>query len=263
MDVFVVDMVGMVLAQVDPNGAGAEAAQNAGVQSVWDFARKGGVMMIPIGICSLVAMAVAAERLISLSRSRVIPTGFIDGLKRTIADGHDADKALAYCAANESPIASLCAAAIRRRHHAIDIIERYVADSGAREIFRLRKRMRVLSVIAAISPLMGLTGTIFGMIKAFQTVATSGDALGKTELLATGIYEAMITTAAGLLVAIPALILYHVISARVDRLVAELDETCIEFIDDPDGLAALAKSAPVVEVASTPRAPEPDRARTE
>jgi biopolymer transport protein ExbB len=123
--------------------------------------------------------------------------------------------------------------------------------------------MRVLSVIAAISPLMGLTGTIFGMIKAFQTVATSGDALGKTELLATGIYEAMITTAAGLLVAIPALILYHVISARVDRLVAELDETCIEFIDDPDGLAALAKSAPAVEVASTTHASEPDRARTE
>lgn len=227
-----------LLAQVD------DATSSAGVQSVWDFVRKGGIMMIPIGACSLVALAVGVERLISLTRSRVVPPGFIDTLKRVIADGHDPDKALAHCKSDGSPIAAMCAAAIRRRHEPIDLIERHVADSGAREVFKLRKRLRVLSVIAAVSPLMGLTGTIFGMIKAFQTVATSGEALGKTELLATGIYEAMITTAAGLLVAIPSLILYHYIASRIDRLVADLDEATLEFIEDPDALPALQTNEP-------------------
>jgi len=250
-----IDIVSFAFATVAPGGA-EDAAQSAGVQSVWDFARKGGVMMIPIGICSLIALAVAAERLISLSRGRVLPPGFMDGLKRAIADGRDADRALAHCEANASPLADMCAAAIRRRHASMDHIERHLADAGAREVFKLRKRLRVLSVIAAITPLMGLTGTIFGMIKAFQTVATSGDALGKTELLATGIYEAMITTAAGLLVAIPALILYHVISARIDRLVAELDEACLDFLDDPQGLPALqAGSAPTEPSAAERAAP--------
>jgi len=79
---------------------------------------------------------------------------------------------------------------------------------------------------------MGLLGTIFGMIRAFQTVATSGEALGKTELLAEGIYEAMITTAAGLIVAIPALVCYHWLSAKVQGLVMDIDEMTVEFIED-------------------------------
>ena len=78
---------------------------------------------------------------------------------------------------------------------------------------------------------MGLLGTIFGMIKAFQTVATSGEALGKTELLAEGIYQAMITTAAGLLVAIPVIIAYHLLCAKIDRLVEEMDRITLEFVE--------------------------------
>ena len=84
---------------------------------------------------------------------------------------------------------------------------------------------------------MGLLGTIFGMIKAFQTVATSGEALGKAELLATGIYEAMITTAAGLLVAIPTLIAYHWISAKIEALAIEMDRVTCEFVEEYAGLA--------------------------
>ena len=87
-------------------------------------------------------------------------------------------------------------------------MEKNIAEAGCGVVVKLRKYMRVLSVIASISPLMGLLGTIFGMIKAFQTVAVSGEALGKTELLARGIYEALITTAARLLVTIPAVVCY-------------------------------------------------------
>ena len=95
----------------------------------------------------------------------------------------------------------------------------------------MRKYLRVLSVIAAVTPLLGLLGTIMGMIRAFQTVATSAEALGRTELLAQGIYEAMITTAAGLSVAIPVLIVYHWISGKVERLVADLDLDVTDFVE--------------------------------
>jgi len=98
-------------------------------------------------------------------------------------------------------------------------------------VLKLRKYLRVLAVIASIAPLMGLLGTIFGMIQAFQTVAASGSALGRTEMLAMGIYQAMITTAAGLLVAIPVLIAYHWIVAKIERLVMEIDQMTVEFIE--------------------------------
>gem|GEM_PF-6921181 len=114
----------------------------------------------------------------------------------------------------------------------IDLLERHIQEEGEREVIKLRRFLRSLSVIAAIAPLMGLLGTIFGMIKAFQTVATSGEALGKAEMLATGIYEAMITTAAGLLVAIPALIAYHWISSKIEHHVTEIDRVTCDFVEE-------------------------------
>ena len=110
-----------------------------------------------------------------------------------------------------------------------ELVEKDLADTGQWEVLQLRKRLRVLSVCASVSPLMGLTGTIFGMIRAFQTVAMSGESLGKAELLAEGIYEAMVTTAAGLLVAIPAMICYHWLSARIERLASDLDRAAVDF----------------------------------
>jgi biopolymer transport protein ExbB len=107
----------------------------------------------------------------------------------------------------------------------------------------LRKRLRLLSVIASVAPLLGLLGTVTGMITAFQTVAASAEALGRTELLATGIYEAMVTTAGGLIVAIPTLLAYHWISSRVDHLVAEMDTVTVDFIETHT-IAAGSQSAP-------------------
>jgi biopolymer transport protein ExbB len=203
------------------------------VQSVWDFVLKGGPMMIPIGLCSLIALAVFAERLLVLRRRRVIPTGFRKGLQDTLENGdRDRAKALEYCKQNGSPVANVFAAAIKRLDEPVELLERHVEYAGQREVFKMRKYLRVLSVSASIAPLMGLLGTIFGMIRAFQTVAVSAEALGKTESLAKGIYEAMITTAAGLLVAIPVLIAYHWISSKIDRYVAEIDEMTVDFIEE-------------------------------
>ena len=227
----------LILGQADgPASAAVEASSSSQIQSVWDFAIKGGPMMIPIGICSLVAFAVLIERLMSLRRRQVIPPDFLPGLQSVLDNGPDArDAALEYCRNDGSPVATIFAAGIKRLSEPIELLEKHIQEAGQRVVLKLRKFLRLLSVIASIAPLMGLLGTIFGMIKAFQTVAMSGEALGKAELLAKGIYEAMITTAAGLLVAIPALIGYHWISSKIENLVAEMDEMTCDFIEEYAG----------------------------
>ena len=212
----------------DPNASSA-----AQVQSVWDLVVKGGPMMIPIGIASFLAFTVFIERLFSLRRDNVIPSGFLDGVRESLdKDLDDRTAAIEYCRRTESHIADIFAVGIKRLGEPIELLEKHVQEAGQRAVLKLRKFLRILSVIAAIAPLMGLLGTIFGMIKAFQTVAMSGESLGKAELLATGIYEAMITTAAGLIVAIPTLIAYHWICSIIDDLVAEMDRMTCDFVEE-------------------------------
>jgi len=222
-------VLGQTGAELEAAGSAVNAAQ---LQSVWDFVVKGGPMMIPIAICSLVTVTVIVERLVTLRRRTVIPEGFEEGFRDALHDGHETEAAQAYCQSNGSPIAAVFEAGIKRLHAPIEVLEKHIQEAGQRVVVRLRKNLRVLSVIAAVSPLLGLLGTIFGMITAFQTVATSSEALGKAELLATGIYQAMITTAAGLLVAIPSLLGYHWISARVEGLVVEMDRLAYDFVED-------------------------------
>jgi biopolymer transport protein ExbB len=194
---------------------------------------KGGPMMIPIGLCSLVALAVVIERLVVLRRKNIIPPKFLPELKKTLGDnGDNRDEALELCQENGSPIANVLAAGIKRLTEPVERLERQIQEAGQREVLKMRKFLRALAVVASIAPLMGLLGTIFGMIIAFQTVATSGEALGKAELLAKGIYQAMITTAAGLMLAIPVLIAYHWISAKIDALVSEIDQLTVDFVED-------------------------------
>ena len=209
-----------------------DVAEAVKVQSVWDFVVKGGPVMIPIVLCSLIALTVTVERLISLRRRCVIPRGFFPGLTKLLENGHsDRDKALEYCRSNGSPVANVFSAGVKRLGEPVELLEKHIHEAGQREVSKLRKFLRLLSVIASIAPLLGLLGTIFGMINAFQTVAASGEALGKTELLAKGIYQAMITTAAGLMVAIPVLIAYHWIAARVEQLVDEIDRLAVDFVE--------------------------------
>ena len=216
-----------------PGGSGGADNAAVAVQSIWDFIEKGGVMMIPIGICSFIALAVFLERTLSLRRSKVIPARFLPGLKKILRDkGGDREAAVKYCIRNASPVANVFAAGMKKLSAPIEILEKHIQEAGQREVLKLRKYLRALSVIASVTPLMGLLGTIFGMIQAFQTVAASADALGKTEMLASGIYQAMITTAAGLVVAIPVLIMYHWVSSKIDRLVMEIDAMTVEFIEE-------------------------------
>lgn len=224
----------LILGQAAAGAAGGDDPGAAvKVESVWDFVTKGGPMMIPIGLCSLVALAVIIERLVSLRRGNVIPSGFLPGLRSALGDGADDRKeALEYCRSNGSPIANVFAAGIKKLGESVELLEKRIQEAGEREVLKLRRYLRLLAVVASIAPLMGLLGTIFGMIIAFQTVATSGEALGKAELLAKGIYQAMITTAAGLMLAIPVLIAYHWISAKIEGLVSEMDRMTVEFVEE-------------------------------
>jgi len=222
----------LYLAPMLAQAAGA-GSSDVSINTIWDFVVKGGPMMIPIFICSLFAFGVFVERLSSLGKTTIIPPDFLDGLHEIMrSPTRDRSAALAYCYDSKSPLGPILAAGIKRLDATPELMEKHVQDAGDRSLLTLRKNVRVLTVIASICPLLGLLGTIFGMIDAFQTVAISGEALGKTELLAEGIYEAMITTAAGLLVAIPVLIGYHYLSARIDGLVTEMDQLTVDFLDE-------------------------------
>jgi len=213
------------------DSATTDAASAVQINSILDFVVKGGPVMIPIGICSLVAFTVVIERLISLRRRSIIPPSFMPGLNAALNTG-DRQAALDYCKRDGSPVSRVFAAGIKRLGEPLEIVERHVQEAGQREAIKLRKFLRVLALIGTISTLLGLLGTIMGMITAFQTVAASGEALGRTESLAKGIYEAMITTAAGLIVAIPVQVCYHWIASKIDGLVQTIDQMAADFIEE-------------------------------
>jgi biopolymer transport protein ExbB len=199
-------------------------------------------MMVPLAVCSLIVLAVTAERLITLRRRAIVPPKFYPELKRILESKPvDTAEAVSYAESDSSPVARMLAPAVKRLGKPAALVREKVVEAGEHEVALLRKRSRLLSVIAAVAPLMGLTGTIFGMIKAFQTVAVSHEALGKAELLAKGIYEAMITTAAGLCLAIPVLIAYQWISAKIERIVLDMDQMSVDFVEKYAGSAATAR----------------------
>ncbi len=217
------------------------------VQSVWDFLVKGGPMMVPIVLASLVVLAVGVERLLVLRRSAIVPAALVREVADLLAgaggERERVRRAIARAERDGSPLAQVAIGGLRRVGLPLDAIERGLADEAERQVHRMRTRTRALSIVASVAPMLGLVGTIFGMIKAFQTVASSAEALGRTEMLAGGIYEAMITTAAGLIVAIPALLFHHWIQARIERLVLEIDRGIGTMLEPVLGATAVTELA--------------------
>ncbi|HOM17160.1 MAG TPA: MotA/TolQ/ExbB proton channel family protein [Thermoguttaceae bacterium] len=194
-------------------------------RNLWHIMIQGGPLMIPIALCSVIMVAVALERMVSLRRGRIIPKPFVKRLLQQMEDGSlDRETALQLCEENGSPVAEVFAGAIRKWGRPSVEVEQAIIDAGERVTNGLRKYLRVFNGITTVAPLLGLLGTISGMIQAFNALALS-DPTGRTrpQLLAEGISNALLTTAAGLCVAIPALILYLYFLSRVDRLVMEID----------------------------------------
>lgn len=191
----------------------------------------GGPMMIPIAICSFLLMVFVFERAVSLRKGRVIPRPFVDRFLTQLRERQlDRDTALELCEENRSPVSEVFAAAVKKWGRPSVEIEQAVIDAGERVTTGLRKYLRLFNGICTISPMLGLLGTVLGMISSFNSIATS-NAMGRPDLLASGIGEALLTTAAGLCVAIPAMIVYLCFVSRVDQLIIQIDLLSQEVVE--------------------------------
>lgn len=215
-------------------GSLAEAAEGQGTiptTSLVTIMRDGGVLMWPILICSIISLVFVFERTISLRRGRVIPDPFVKRFLHQLREGQlDREQALKLCEENKSPVAMVFAGAVRKWGRPSVEVEQALIDTGERVTTDLRRYLRVFNGVATVSPLLGLLGTVFGMIAAFNAIATS-KAQGRPELLASGISEALLTTAFGLAVAIPALIFYWMFVSTVDRRIIEIDSLGQELVN--------------------------------
>jgi biopolymer transport protein ExbB len=192
-------------------------------KSLLQVIRDGGPLMLPIAICSFVLMVFVFERAVALRRGRVVPGPFVRKFLEQLSTKQiDRETALELCEKNQSPVSDIFSAAVNKWGRPAVEIEQAIIDAGERMTHGLRKYVRLFNGISTISPLLGLLGTVLGMIRAFNSIATV-DAMGRPELLAAGISQALLTTAAGLSVAIPALIAYLFFMGRVDRLIIDID----------------------------------------
>jgi biopolymer transport protein ExbB len=192
-------------------------------KSLLGIIRDGGLVMYPLFLCSFVLMVFTFERTISLRTGRVIPGPFVKRFLHQLQDGQlDRDEARLVCEENGSPTARIFAAAARKWGRPAVEVEQAVIDAGERVSGELRRYLRVFNGIVTIGPLLGLLGTVFGMIRAFNDIAAS-ETSGRMEMLSHGISEALFCTATGLAVAIPAVVLHLYFVGRVDRLVVQLD----------------------------------------
>ena len=212
-------------------GAGAKAAtESQGPKNVLDLIMAGGYVMFPLGLCSVLALGIAVERFISLTRNKLIPAEFSEGLRESFIRGRrDYTSAMEYCEQTPCPISNIFKAGINRAPQGDEAMEKAIEDAGAREINKMKRSLKPLSVIARVAPLLGLLGTVYGMISAFQSASAMG--VGKADRLATGIYEALVTTATGLTLAIPVVIVYEILCHRVDSIVDHMDDQAIAFLE--------------------------------
>jgi biopolymer transport protein ExbB len=211
--------------------AGAPTMAPVPTRSLFDMLFAGGPLIIPILLASFVMMLIVFERIISLRRRRVVPRLFIERFLLQVREGAlDRTEALERCEDESSHIARVFAAGVRKWGKPAVEVEQAVLDEGERIANVLRRYLRVLNGVSTVSPLLGLLGTVWGMIQAFNVIANS-PAMGRAEMLAGGISVALITTATGLLVAIPALIFYLFFVGRVDGLIMEVDHYGQELVN--------------------------------
>ncbi len=207
--------------------------QIVGPRRLTDIIRSGGPLMIPIGICSFILVVFVFERFISLRKGHIIPGPFTKRFLEQLRDGElDRDSATTVCERDGSAMANVFKAGVHKWGRPAVEVEQAVLDEGERTSNRLRKYLRLLNGIATLTPLLGLLGTVLGMIQAFDSLAAAGATVTDPKvLIATGISQALLTTAAGMTVAIPALIAYLFFSSRVDKHVMDIDSLGMKVVN--------------------------------
>ncbi len=188
----------------------------------------GGWLMVPLLLCSVFAVAIIGERFWSLQEQRIAPKHLVGQIWQWYKS--DAlDESHIDALSTSSPLGQVLAAGLVNRHHPRAIMKESVEESGRQVIVILEKYLTTLGTIAQITPLLGLLGTVIGMIKVFAAITTQG--VGNPGVLAGGISEALITTATGLVIAIPSLYFYRHFRARVNILVLKMEDESLKIID--------------------------------
>jgi len=198
---------------------------------MFEIVKAGGIVMVPIILCSILAVAITLERLWTLREQRVVPVELTDRVWQWIENRALTDKQI-MALEQHSPLGRVLAAGISNRHRDRAVMISAIEDAGRHVTHELERYLNTLGTIAAASPLLGLLGTVTGMIRTFRAITSVG--IGNPGAMAGGIAEALLTTAAGLLVAIPALFAYRYLRGRVDTLVIQMEKESIKLVQAID-----------------------------
>lgn len=190
--------------------------------------KAGGWLMIPLFICSVMAIAIIAERFWSLQKKRIAPSELVTQIWQWL-QYNQVDTQRIKALQNSSPLGQILAAGLTNRNASREITKESIEDVGRHITVALERNLNTLGTVAAISPLIGLLGTVIGMIKVFAVITAEG--VGNPETLAGGISEALITTATGLVVAIPSLIFYRYFRGKINTLVVGMEEQAMQLVE--------------------------------
>lgn len=219
---------------------------------MWEIVRAGGPLMWPIIFCSIIAAAIVLERLWTLQDKRVLPEELPRKVWQLIENGQVTDKVIV-ALEQHSPLGRLLAAGLTNRHRSHEVLMERLEDAGRHVVHELERYLNTLGTIAGVSPLLGLLGTVTGIIRAFDAIQAGG--MGSPTVLSGGIAEALVCTAAGLCVAIPSLIAYRYLRGKVERLVVEMEKHAIRMADALEAAAHVPRAgASRVEAAEPPAA---------
>lgn len=195
---------------------------------MWELFQAGGPFMWPIAFCSILAAAIVAERMWTLQQRRVMPPDLTRRIWTLVESGQVNDKVIAALETN-SPLGKILATGLQHRHRPRELMMERIQDAGRHVAHELDRFLNTLGTIAGVSPLLGLLGTVTGIIKAFNVIYAGG--LGDPRALSGGISEALLTTAFGLIVAIPAYVAYRYLRGRVDGTVVQIEKDVVRFAD--------------------------------
>ena len=199
---------------------------------MWELISAGGWLMLPIILSSVIAVAIVIERLWALRTSRVAPVSLLGQVWRWVKDGQlDAVKLKTLRA--DSPLGEILAAGLANSRHGREIMKECIQEAAGKVVHELERYLNTLGTIAAITPLLGLLGTVIGMIDVFSAIMAQGT--GNTGVLAGGISKALITTAAGLTVAIPAVFFHRFFVRRIDELVIAMEQEATKLVEVVQG----------------------------
>ena len=199
---------------------------------MWEFMQKGGPIMWPILLCSVIAFAIVIERLIQLRREQIDTKTFMEQISKLLKRNKIME-AIETCERTKGPIANILKAGILKHDRPRHEIREAIEDASIHEVPRLEKNLPVLATVAHTAPLLGLLGTVTGMVAAFQVIETKASAVNPVNPgdLAGGIWEALLTTVFGLCVAIPAYVAYNYLVSRVDGFVLEMERSATDLLN--------------------------------